>query len=158
MATSNTNLVNALGAGSGIDIKSLAQSLVDAEKTPRKDRIDAKIKQEEGKISGQSAIKFALSQLRTALGALNDAREFNAVSVANSQSASFAATTTSGATTGRLSVTIDQVAQGTRLASQTFLTSTESWVYPTSLRSILLWAGFQSPSPSALRTTVRPAW
>jgi len=34
MATSS--IVNTLGAGSGIDVKALAQSLVDAEKTPKK--------------------------------------------------------------------------------------------------------------------------
>lgn len=38
-----SNIVSSLGAGSGIDIQALAQNLVDAEKTPRKDAIDAKI-------------------------------------------------------------------------------------------------------------------
>ena len=32
MATDNTNIVSALNAGSGINIKELAQALVDAEK------------------------------------------------------------------------------------------------------------------------------
>ena len=54
MATSS--IVNTLGAGSGIDVKALAQGLVDAEKIPRKERIDAKIAKTEAKITGFSAI------------------------------------------------------------------------------------------------------
>ena len=126
MATTSTNLVNTLGAGSGIDIKALAQGLVDAEKTPRKDRIDAKIKAEEGKISGQSAIKFALTQLQTALGAINDAREFSSVNISNSQPNAFTATTTTGVTPGRYSVTVSAVALGSRLASDLLPNTTDS--------------------------------
>ena len=35
VAENNTNIVSALNAGSGINIKELAQALVDAEKIPR---------------------------------------------------------------------------------------------------------------------------
>ena len=123
MATTSTNLVSALGAGSGIDIKSLAEGLVEAERAPRKERIDAKIQREEARISGHSALKFALSQLKTALSAFNDAKEFSSVNIANSQSAAFSATAGVSATTGRYNITISAVAQGTRLASTTFAAS-----------------------------------
>ena len=123
MATTSTNLVTSLGAGSGIDIKSLAQSLVDAERTPRKDRIDAKIKQEESKISGHSALKYALSQLKTALSDFNDAKEFSSVNVSNSQSSAFSATASVSAATGRYNITVSKVAQSTRLASTAFAAS-----------------------------------
>ena len=56
--STSTNTISALGAGSGVDVKSLAQSLVEAEKSPRKSAIDAKIKKSEGGISGYSAVKF----------------------------------------------------------------------------------------------------
>ena len=38
-----TDAISVLGAGSGMDIKALTTSLVDAERVPRKDAIDKKI-------------------------------------------------------------------------------------------------------------------
>ena len=49
----DTNLAYSLGAGSGVDTKSLAKSLVEAEQVPRQQAIEAKIKTSESKISGQ---------------------------------------------------------------------------------------------------------
>ncbi len=72
-----TDTISALGAGSGVDVKALATSLVDAEKAPRKAAIDAKIKKSEGGISGYSAIKFVLSDLKTAFANLKDQSDFN---------------------------------------------------------------------------------
>ena len=70
MATSSVNFLTSLGAGSGIDTKSLAQSLVDAERAPRKNLIDQKIAKEEKRITGQGAIKSLLTSLQGALGKL----------------------------------------------------------------------------------------
>ena len=91
MATTS-NIVNTLGAGSGIDIKGLAQGLVDAEKTPKKERIDAKIAQSEAKITGYGAVKYALSELKTAFGKLNDASDFSSIQPSNTQPAAFGVT------------------------------------------------------------------
>lgn len=63
-----TNFVNALGAGSGIDTKSLATNLVEAERVPLQKRIEAKITQSENKISGYGALKFSLSDIQSAFG------------------------------------------------------------------------------------------
>jgi flagellar hook-associated protein 2 len=73
----STNLISALGAGSGVDVKALAESLVEAERAPRKERIDAKITQTEAKISGYGALKSALLDLQTAFKTVNDARDFS---------------------------------------------------------------------------------
>ncbi len=123
MATS-TNFVSSLGAGSGIDIKTLAQSLVDAEKTPRKDRIEAKIKQSETKVSGYGALKYALSQLKTSFEALNDARDFSSLIVSNSQSSALNIATSNSAKVGSLSVEISQIAKPQRQSSLTFSSKT----------------------------------
>ena len=45
-----TNIISALGAGSGVDVKALAQGLVDVEKQPREDAINAKIDTQERRI------------------------------------------------------------------------------------------------------------
>lgn len=118
MATSS--IVNTLGAGSGIDVKSLAQSLVDAEKTPRKERIDAKIAKTEAKITGYSAIKYALSELKTAFGKLNDASDFSSIKPINTQASAFGVTASTTAQAGSYSIEVLQTALAQRTASSTF--------------------------------------
>jgi flagellar hook-associated protein 2 len=78
----------------------LAQSLVDAEKLPRQDRLNKQIAKSEAKISGAGAISYVLSELKTKFSNLDDLSDFNSVSVANSQSSAFTATTNSKATSG----------------------------------------------------------
>ena len=122
---SSSQIMAALGAGSGIDIKSLAQNLVDAEKAPRKDRIDAKITETESRITGYNALKFSLSDLRLAYEKLNDASDFRSVTASSSQSSALKVTAGAGASPGAYSISVDQTARATRWASQSaFTTST----------------------------------
>ena len=120
MATSSVNFVTALGAGSGIDTKALAQNLVEAERAPRKEAIDAKIKTEQAHITGLGAIKSLLTTLQTALAKVNDASDFSSISANNSEPSSFSATTTSDAQAGSYDITVTQVAKSTRLATNNF--------------------------------------
>ena len=127
MATSSsTSIINTLGAGSGIDVNNLAKSLVEAEKIPKKERLDAKITQTEAKITGYGVIKFALSELKNALGKLNDASDFSAIVPANTQTTAFAVTTTNTATTGNFSIEVAQTALAQRSVSDSFAASTTS--------------------------------
>jgi len=119
MATTS-NIVNSLGAGSGIDIKSLAQSLVDAEKTPQKERIDAKIKQSEAKITGYGAVKYALSELKTAFEKLNDASDFSSIKPSNTQPSALSITASSTAEAGSYNIEVLQTALMQRTASSNF--------------------------------------
>jgi flagellar hook-associated protein 2 len=118
MATSS--IVNTLGAGSGIDVKSLAQSLVDAEKTPKKERIDAKIAKSEAKITGYGAIKYALSTLKTAFGKLNDASDFSSIQPSNTQPSAMGVTASTTAEAGSYSIEVLQTALAQRTASSNF--------------------------------------
>ena len=118
MATSS--IVNTLGAGSGIDVRSLAQSLVDAEKTPKKERIEAKIAKSEAKISGLGAIKFVLSEFKTALSKLNDASDFSSIQPANTQPSALGVTASASAEAGSYSIAVSQTALAQRTASSTF--------------------------------------
>jgi flagellar hook-associated protein 2 len=117
MATSSVNFVSSLGAGSGIDTKALAQSLVDAERTPRKDRIDAKIAKEEARITGHGAIKYSLSQLQSALAKFKDASQFASINPSNSQPSAFGITTDTRAGAGTYNIEVSQIAKATRLAT-----------------------------------------
>ena len=119
MATTN-NIVNTLGAGSGIDVKGLAQSLVDAEKTPKKERIDDKIKQTEAKITGFGAVKFALSELKTAFGKLNDASDFSSIKPNNTQPNALGISASTTAEAGSYNIEVLQTALMQRTASSSF--------------------------------------
>ena len=118
MATSS--IVNTLGAGSGIDIKSLAQSLVDAEKTPQKERIDAKIKQSEARITGYGAMKYALSELKTAFEKLNDASDFSSIKPSNTQPSALGITASTSAEAASYSIEVLQIAMMQRTSSSSF--------------------------------------
>ncbi|WP_353238144.1 flagellar filament capping protein FliD [Limnohabitans sp.] len=118
MATSS--IVNTLGAGSGIDVKALAQSLVDAEKTPKKERIDEKIAKSEARISGYGFVKSELLALQQAFSMLNDASDFSSIQPSNTQPAAFGITASSTAEAGNYSIEVLQTALAQRTASITF--------------------------------------
>ena len=83
MATSN--IVNTLGAGSGIDTKTLAKDLMEATREPRKTIIEGKISKSEARISGYAVIKYSLGELKTAFEGLNDLSDFASLQTANTQ-------------------------------------------------------------------------
>ena len=112
--STSTNTISALGAGSGVDVKSLAQSLVEAEKSPRKSAIDAKIKKSEGGISGYSAVKFVLNDLKTAFSNLKDLSDFNTIIPKNSQNSAFTVTAKSNASSGSHTVNVTALAKAQR--------------------------------------------
>lgn len=121
-----SNIISALGAGSGVDIKALAESLVEAEKAPRKERLDARIAASQARISGLGAIKYALGELKSAFEKLNDASDFSSIKVNNSQPSVLSLSTTSLAATGLYDIDIQQLAQGQRTPSLLFQSSTSS--------------------------------
>ena len=118
--TTSTNAISALGAGSGIDVKSLANNLVEAERGPRKDVIDKKIAKSEASISGYAAIKSALDGLKTSLEDIKDQSDFASIYVRNSQDASVVITATSTASAGSHSITVTELAKAQRRLSTGF--------------------------------------
>ena len=54
-----TDIIGALGAGSGVDVKSLAKSLVEVEKAPRENAINTKIDDQERRVAGYAALMAA---------------------------------------------------------------------------------------------------
>lgn len=110
-------LVTSLGAGSGVDVSALAQNLVDAERVPKENAINAKITKNESRISGYAAMSFVLSGVQTALTALKDQNNFNALSVANSDAAAFSVTTSATGTAGSHDVEVLRLAKAQRSVS-----------------------------------------
>ena len=115
--TSSSNAITALGAGSGMDVQSLATNLVEAERAPRKAVIEKKITQSESGISGYAAVKFVLNDLKTAFSGIKDQSDFNAMTTRVSQNSAMAVTTTATASTGSHSVNITNLAKAQRSIS-----------------------------------------
>jgi flagellar hook-associated protein 2 len=114
-------LVTSLGAGSGVDVSALAQNLVDAERVPKENAINAKITKNESRISGYAAMSFVLSGVQTALTALKDQNNFNALSVANSSASAFTVTTSATGTAGSHEIQVLEVAKPQRSVSSGFV-------------------------------------
>lgn len=108
---SGSDLISSLGAGSGVDVKSLAESLVEVERAPRKAAIEDKIDTQERRIAGYSALMLSLDTLKEGFSQLNDVSDFNA-STTTSSGAEVAVTTTGAATPGRLDIEISALARG----------------------------------------------
>jgi flagellar hook-associated protein 2 len=116
----NTNLAFALGAGSGVDTRSLAQGLVEAERAPRQQLIQAKITRSEARVSGMGALMAISNNLKTAFEGLNVMGRFNSFSVFNSQPNLFSVSTTTTAKPGSYSIEVLSLASPQRTASLGF--------------------------------------
>ena len=122
-AAPKQNIINLLGAGSGIDTQALAQSLVDAERVPREETINTRITKSEARISGYAAITYSANELKTAFAALNDLNDFNSLSVRNSNTTAFNVTTAAAATVGDFQIDVQSLAKPQRSVSDGFADS-----------------------------------
>ena len=118
------NFVSALGAGSGIDTKKLAEELVAIERAPRQAQIDKRTAAAESRISGYGVVRFALSELKNAFAGLNDLSEFASVTARSSQPSAVGVSAGATAATGSLDVTVKAVATAQRITSAGYAEST----------------------------------
>lgn len=113
-------LITSMSAGSGVDVASLAQNLVNAEKLPKEQAINTKITKNEARVSGYSALAFVLNGVKTAMTDLKDQNSFNAVNATNSNTAAFSITTNASAAEGSHAVEVVQIAKPQRDISNGF--------------------------------------
>lgn len=104
-------IITSLSAGSGVDVSSLAQNLVDAERIPRENAINEKISKNEARISGYSAISFMMSELKTALSALQKKDSFNVTTNTVSHPNVLSVTTTASAELGSHTIQVSSLAR-----------------------------------------------
>jgi flagellar hook-associated protein 2 len=119
-------LLTSLNAGSGVDVASLAQNLVDAEKTPQQNAINAKISKNEARVSGYAAISFVSSELNNAFTALKDQNSFSSLTTTNSQANAFSVTTTAAASGGTHDIEVLQLARAQRSISAGYASTSAS--------------------------------
>ena len=126
-ASTKAGIINKLGSGSGIDVTSLAQSLVDAEKVPRTEAINKNISKNQSVISGFSAVKYALTNVQAAFDDLKDKSDFLSIKASTNQSNVFTPSATSSAAPANHSVLVTQLAQEQRSGStQSYATSDQA--------------------------------
>ena len=106
-----TDYLNSLGVGSGLNTLELVSALVDAERAPKQSSIDRRASDVEIQISGMAQLKSALQGLQTAFSGLNDAREFNFLTVNNGNTDAVAVSATSAASAGTHLINVSQLAQ-----------------------------------------------
>ena len=112
-------LLTSLSAGSGVDVASLAQNLVDAERIPKENAINAKIAKNDNKVSGLAAVKFMLDEFKTRLSELKDKSSYNSLAASNSNTSALNITTSNAATAGSYSINISSLAKPQRSISST---------------------------------------
>jgi len=114
------DFLGAFGVGSGVDSKSLVESLVAAERAPTESRLNTKISQSETQISAYGTVLSALELLETAFDDLNDASDFESFTstvsggLTAAGTSSFSATTTSDAASGSYEVSVTSLAERDR--------------------------------------------
>ena len=119
-------IISSLSAGSGVDVASLAQNLVDAEQAPQANAINAKIAKNDAKVSGMSAVMFMMSELKNALMAVKDKDSFNTLNITNSNTGALGVVASGSAVASQHTVSVSSLSQAQRSISADFSSATTS--------------------------------
>jgi len=112
--------INALGAGASFDTKSIVEALVQAERSSAEAQIQRKVAVAESKISGLGAAVSILDILKQGAELLDDARDFNTLSVQNTSAGKVTAAATNNARAGTNSIAVTSLAKEQRSISSGF--------------------------------------
>lgn len=148
-------IISSLSAGSGVDVASLAQNLVEAERAPQANAINAKITKNDNKVSGISAVMFMMSELKNTLSAVKDKDSFNSVSASSSNSSAVNVTASTSAAVGSHSVVVGALSSAQRSLSNGFASSSSPLNAGANFALTLTGtntAGFSAGTPSTTST------
>ncbi|MFO7552017.1 MAG: flagellar filament capping protein FliD [Haliea sp.] len=115
--------IRSLGAGSGLDLDSLVQRLVAAERQPTEVRLARNEARFQSQLSAMGTIKGALSALRDASQALGGGGGLGARTVTSSNTDVFTGTAATGMAPGSFSVEVVSLASANKVASNPYATS-----------------------------------
>ena len=121
-ATNGTGsgLIQSLGIGSGLDVKSLVTQLVAADRAPLEARITRQATSIGTSLSALGTLKGAMSTFQAALKPLTTVSQFQVMSTTSADETIFTATATSGAVAGGYGIEVQQLAQPEQLISTAF--------------------------------------
>ena len=121
------NIIQSLGAGSGIDSRSLVKQLTEIERTAPQERIDTKRELRETQISDFGLVKSALATFQTAAQALIKPEGLFSKSATYTQSDSLVPTTISTTVEpGTYKFEVNELAQSQTLASSEFVNQSDA--------------------------------
>jgi flagellar hook-associated protein 2 len=152
--TSGTALVQAMQMGSGVDIQALATALAQAETQPKIDSYTSKKEASTVSVSGYGQLKGSISLVKLAFDNLKDLSGVTNKAVTNSKPATLTASVSNSTNlqTGSYDVVVDQLAQGTITASQSFASKTQV-LNLASAFTIDFTIGTTSPATSSVSVT-----
>ncbi len=121
-ATNGTGagLIQSLGIGSGLDVRSLVTQLVAADRAPLEGRITRQASSIATSLSALGSLKGAISTFQSALTPLTTVSRFQVMATSSADETVFTATTTGGAVAGSYGVEVRQLAQPEQLISKAF--------------------------------------
>lgn len=105
------------GIGSGIDIKSIVESTVAAERAPKENQLNRVASKAEAQITALGTLRNALSEFQGTLKSLNDPALYNARTATSSDSARLTATADKGAQAGKYSIEVLNLATASKVSS-----------------------------------------
>ncbi|WP_462379129.1 flagellar filament capping protein FliD [Pseudomonas sp. Marseille-QA0892] len=108
--------ISGVGLGTGINIQSMVESMVAAERAPKESQLAKTEKAATTQITAVGSIKSAVSEFQTALTALDSPSSFLARSVSLSKSEAFTATASASAGIGSYQVEVKQLASNSKVA------------------------------------------
>lgn len=112
--------ITGLGIGSGIDINSLLEQIVEAEQAPTASRLNRKEAAVQAEISAFGTFKAAVDDFQSALGQVKTSSNFISRQVRSSNEDIITGTATSIAEKGKYSVEVSSLAKSHSLASVAF--------------------------------------
>ena len=112
--------ISAGGIGSGLDVASIVQQLVAAERAPADARLDRTDRQLKAQISAIGTLRSAFASLRSAVTALSSTDNTQARKGTLPEGAGFTAATSAGAAVGRYQVEVLALASAHKLSSTAY--------------------------------------
>ncbi len=112
--------ISVSGIGSGLDIASLVDQLVTAERAPVENRLNVKEANVQAKLSAYGMLKSALSSFQTTVAGLADVSAFQGLKGTSSDSSVVSVSTSSSANTGNYSIAVTTLAEAQSIASKAF--------------------------------------
>ena len=107
---SGTGLLSSLGLGTGLDVNSIIQALVNAQEAGPQAQITNQTNQDNNKIAGLTALQTSLSGLQSALNELTSSTTYSTYSTTLSNTALGTASTLPDASPGTYDISVSQLA------------------------------------------------
>lgn len=116
--------ISSPGIGSGLDISSIVEQLVSAERVPVESRLNTKEATYQAELSAYGALKSTLSSFKGSLASLTSFENFQSLRASSSDSSVISASVSDGALTGNYSIEVSDLAKAQTIASKAFADTT----------------------------------